>query len=104
MIASLFETSRDGEGMKVVFWALLLAIVWTVTLGVVAHSHALHSPAGMWTGVFGLPGVVVASWVRPFLGADLTIAPNTPLCFVVNWIFYCTVVQGVLSVKRSFLK
>ena len=90
--------------MKVALWALLLAVAWTVTLGVVAHSPGLHSTAGMWTGAFGLPGVVVASWVRPFLGRGPHNRTEYAVMFVVNWIFYCTVVQGVLSVKRSFLK
>lgn len=84
--------------------ALLLAIVWTVTLGVVAHSHALHSPAGMWTGVFGLPGVVVASWVRPHLGRGPHNRIEYAVMFLVNWVFYCTLIFGFLSVKRSVVK
>ena len=90
--------------MRIVLWALLLAIAWTVTLGIVAHSSGLHSPAGMWTGAFGLPGVVTASWVRPFLGRGVHNRIEYAIMFTVNWIFYCSVILGVLSVKRSVLK
>ena len=90
--------------MKIILGALLLAVAWTVTLTVVARSPGLHSTPGIWTGVFGLPGVVVASWVRPFLGQNTNDRLGYAVMFVVNWIFYCSVILGIVSVKRSFLK
>jgi hypothetical protein len=90
--------------MKIILWALALAVAWTVTLVIVAHSPGLHSTPGIWTGVFGLPGVVVANWVRPFLGHAAQNHFGYAVMFLVNWIFYCSVVQGILSMKRTVWK
>ena len=90
--------------MRIILLALLLAVAWTITLAIVARSPGVHSTPGIWTGVFGLPGVVVASWVRPFLGRNTDDRLGYVVMFVVNWIFYCTVLLGVVSVKRRFLK
>ena len=90
--------------MRIILWALLLAILWTVALAIVAHSPGLHSTPGIWTGVFGLPGVVVASWVRALLGRNSHERLGYAVMFLVNWIFYCSVIQGIVSVKRVVWK
>jgi hypothetical protein len=90
--------------VRIVVWALLLAIAWTVVLTIIARSPGLHSAPGIWTGVFGLPGVVVASWVRPFLGRNPNDRLGYTVMFLVNWIFYCSVIQGIVSVKRVLWK
>jgi hypothetical protein len=90
--------------MRIVLWALLLAVVWVAALLIIARSPGLHSTPGMWTGVFGFPGVVVASWVRPFLGRVLHDRAGYSVMFLVNWIFYCSVLQGLSSVKQSLWK
>lgn len=87
--------------MKIVSWALLLAVAWTIALTIIARSPGLHSTEGMWVGVFGFPGVVVASWVRPFLGRNFHDHRGYVVMFLVNWIFYCTVLMGLVSVKSS---
>lgn len=84
--------------------ALLLAVVWTAAVVIIARSVGFHSTPGMWTGVFGFPGVVVARWVRPFLGRNPHDDLGYSVMFVVNWIFYCTVIQGLVSLKQSFRK
>jgi hypothetical protein len=90
--------------MRIVLWAFLLAVTWTIALAIIARSPGVHSTPGIWTGVFGLPGVVAASWVRPFLGRNTNDRLGYAVMFLVNWIFYCSVIQGVLSVKRSVWK
>ena len=89
--------------MRIVLWALLLAAAWTAAVAIIARSLGFHSTPGMWTGVFGLPGVVVASWVRPFLGHNSRDYLGYAVMFLVNWVFYCSVIQGLLSIK-SFLR
>ena len=88
--------------MRVAFWAFLLAVLWTVAVIIVARSPGFHSTPGMWTGVFGLPGVVVASWVRPYLGSNPHDRMGYAVMFLVNWGFYCTVIQGMISFKYFF--
>jgi|ERR1700722_17835053 hypothetical protein len=89
--------------MRIVLWALLLAVAWTVAVAIIAQSIGFHSAPGMWAGVFGLPGVVVASWVRPYLGRNAHDLLGYSVRFLVNWIFYCSVIKGLLSMK-SFLR
>jgi hypothetical protein len=88
--------------MRVALWALLLAVTWAIAVTIVARSPGFHSTPGMWTGVFGLPGVVVASWVRPYLGRNPHDRMGYAVMFLVNWIFYCSVIQGVISFKYFF--
>jgi len=88
--------------MRIVLWAFLLAVTWTIAVTIVARSPGFHSTPGMWTGVFGLPGVVVASWVRPYLGRNPHDRLGYAVMFLVNWAFYCTVIQGVISFKYFF--
>ena len=88
--------------MRVALWAFLLAVTWTIAVTIVARSPGFHSTPGMWTGVFGFPGVVVASWVRPYLGSNIHDRLGYAVMFVVNWAFYCTVIQGVISFKDFF--
>jgi len=88
--------------MRIALWAFLLAVVWTVAVAVIAQSIGFHSAPGMWAGVFGFPGVVFASWVRPYLGRNTHNQLGYAVMFLVNWIFYCSVIKGLLSMK-SFL-
>ncbi len=88
--------------MKVALWAFFLAVTWTIAVTIVARSPGFHSTPGMWTGVFGFPGVVVASWVRPYLGSNPHERLGDAVMFLVNWAFYCTVIQGVISFKYVF--
>ena len=85
--------------MRIALWALLLAVAWTVALAVIAQSPGLRSTPGIWLGVFGLPGVVIANWVQSFLFHRFNNSLGYPLMFLVNWIFYCSVIQGLVSVK-----
>ncbi len=87
--------------MRVALSAFLLAVAWTIAVTIIARSPGFHSTPGMWTGVFGFPGVVVASWVRPYLGRNPHDRLGYAVMFLVNWGFYCTVIFGVLTVKRS---
>jgi len=90
--------------LKIAMWALLLAVAWTAALATVAHSPGLHSTPGIWLGVFGLPGVVIANWMQSFLFHGFNNYLGYNLMFLVNWIFYCSVIQGLVSVKRGLWK
>ena len=86
--------------MKILRGALLLAIVWTMALALIQRSIGLHSTPGMWAGALGLPGVVTANLLQPYIHFD----PILTYCimFLVNWLFYFTVIHGVLSAKTIF--
>lgn len=87
--------------MRIVVSALILAVAWTAALAVIARSVGLHSTPGTWAGVFGLPGVVIANWTQTFLLHRFNIYAGYTIMFLVNWMFYCTVILGLVSVKRS---
>jgi hypothetical protein len=48
-----------------------------------------------------LPGVVIANWTQSVILHDFNRTVGYALMFVVNWIFYCSVILGLVSVKRS---
>jgi hypothetical protein len=87
--------------MKIILSALGLAVVWTVALAFIARTYGLHSGPGIWAGVFGLPGVVIANWTQSTLLHRSYTLLGYSLMFLVNWGFFCTVIQGIVSVKRS---
>ncbi len=88
--------------MKIVLWALILAAFWTVALFFIARSIGLHSTPGMWTGAIGLPGVVIANWTQSHLLHRFYRPVGYSLMFLINWVFYCTVLVGIASVKHRF--
>ncbi|MBZ5661505.1 MAG: hypothetical protein LAO08_13955 [Acidobacteriia bacterium] len=89
--------------MKIILSALALAVAWTATLAFIARTYGLHTTPGIWAGVFGLPGVVIANWMQASLLHRFNSTLGYSLMFLVNWIFYCTVIQGLVSVKRGLL-
>jgi hypothetical protein len=89
--------------LKITLWALVLAVAWTVALAVVTHSPGLRSTPGMWLGVFGLPGVAIAHWVQSSLHR-FNFFFDYSVMFLVNWVFYCTVILGLVSVKSKLSK
>ena len=89
--------------MRIVQWALILAVVWTVALIVIARTIGLHSTPGMWTGAIGLPGVVIANWIQAQLFHGFHRNLGYSLMFLINWAFYCSVLQGIVSLKRQIL-
>lgn len=86
--------------MKIILSALALAVAWTAALAFIARSYGLHSGPGIWAGVFGLPGVAIANWTQAALLHDFNTTIGYSIMFLVNWIFYCSVIQGLVSVKR----
>jgi hypothetical protein len=84
--------------LRIVLWGLILAVGWTLALAVIAHSPGLHSTPGMWLGVFGLPGVGVANWAQSSLH-KFSRSIDYSLMLLVNWAFYCSVIQGFVSMK-----
>lgn len=86
--------------MKIVIWALVLALAWTAALVVIARTVGLHSTPGMWTGAVGLPGVVIANWIQAKLFHRFHRPFGYSLMFLINWGFYCSVIQGIVSLKR----
>ena len=86
--------------MKIVLWALALAFAWTMALVVIAGTIGLHSTPGMWTGAIGLPGVVIANWTQRQIFHHFHRRLGYALMFLINWGFYCTVLQGIISVKE----
>jgi hypothetical protein len=87
--------------LKIVLSALALAAAWTAALAFIAHFYGVHSAPGMWAGVFGLPGVVIANWTQSAVLHRFDTTLGYTLMFLVNWIFYCSVIQGLVSMKRS---
>jgi hypothetical protein len=90
--------------LKIFGWALLFAVVWAAALAIVAHSSGLRSTPGIWLGVFGLPGVVIANWVQAVLFQRFNPYLGYTLMFLVNWVFFCSVIQGLVSVRSRFWK
>ncbi len=88
--------------MKIIFWALALAAAWTAALIFIARTVGLHSTAGMWTGAIGLPGVVLSNWMQSQIFHTYSRPFGYAMMFLINWIFFCTVVQGIISVRRRF--
>jgi hypothetical protein len=86
--------------VKIVLWALALSAAWTAALIYIARTVGLHSVPGMWTGAIGLPGVVIANWIQAQLMHGFNRPLRYALMFLINWVFYCSVLQGILSVKR----
>lgn len=89
--------------MKIILWALALALAWTAALVIIARSVGLHSTPGMWAGAVGLPGVVIANWMQAQLLHKFYRPLGYTLMFLINWGFYCTVLQGIISFKRRIL-
>ncbi len=71
-------------------------------MAIVGYSHALRSSPGIWLGVFGLPGVVIANWAQSAVFHRVNNYLGYALMFFVNWIFFNSVMQGFVSVKRRF--
>ena len=86
--------------MKIVFWALALALAWTAALIFIARTFGLHSTPGMWAGAVGLPGVVIANWTQAQIIHRFNRSLGYTLMFLINWAFYCSVLQGIISFKR----
>jgi hypothetical protein len=86
--------------VRIVVWALVLALAWTAALIVIARTAGLHSTWGMWTGAVGLPGVVIANWMQAQLFQRFHRFLGYSLMFLINWGFYCSVLQGIISLKR----
>ena len=88
--------------MKILLWALILAVLWTAALVAIANTVGLHSTPGMWTGAIGLPGVVIANWIQSRFFQHYHRNLGYVLMGLINWGFYCTVLEGIRSVKRRF--
>ena len=88
--------------MKVVLWALALAFLWTAALITIARTTGLHSTPGMWAGAIGLPGVVLSNWIQSQWLHEFHRSLGYALMFLINWGFYCTVLQGIHSLKQRF--
>jgi hypothetical protein len=86
--------------VKIVAIALILALAWTAALILIARTVGLHSTPGMWTGAVGLPGVVIANWLPARLFHSFHRPLGYSMMFLINWGFYCTVLEGILSLKR----
>ena len=87
--------------MKIAVWAFLLAALWTAVLVTIARTVGLRTTPGMWTGAVGLPGVVISNWIQRRI-LHLFYRPlGYALMFAINWLFYCSVLQGIASLKRT---
>jgi len=87
--------------VKIILWAGALAAAWTAALIVIARTVGLHSTPGMWTGAVGLPGVVIANWMQSAIFHTFFRPLGYSLMFLINWLFYCSVLQGILSVRKA---
>jgi hypothetical protein len=87
--------------VKIIIAGLALATAWTAALIFIAKTAGLHSTPGMWLGAFGLPGVVFANWMQAQLFHTFNRPLGYSLMFLINWGFFCSVIQGIVSVKRG---
>ena len=87
--------------MKIVLPALALAAAWTATLFLIANTIGLHTTPGMWPGAIGLPGVVIANWIQRQILHTFYRPFGYALMFLINWGFYTSVLQGIVSLKRT---
>jgi len=87
--------------VKILLWAFVLALAWTAALIIIARTIGLHSIPGMWTGAVGLPGVVISNWIQAQLFRTFHRPLGYTLMFLINWGFYCSVLQGLISLKRG---
>jgi hypothetical protein len=87
--------------LKITLWALALATLWTIVLIVIARTIGLHTTPGMWTGTIGLPGVVIANWIQRQILHAFYRPLGYALMFLINWGFYTSVLQGIVSLKRT---
>ena len=104
VLRTSLEGVARGNRLKLVLSAFILAVGWTVALFLIARSAGLHSTPGIWLGVFGLPGVVIANWTQTFILHSFNTYAGYAIMFLVNWIFYCSVILGLVSMKRSLLR
>jgi hypothetical protein len=86
--------------VKIILWAGALSAAWTAVLIVIARTVGLHSTPGMWAGAIGLPGVVIANWMQSSIFRTFYRPLGYSLMFLINWGFYCSVIQGILSVRK----
>ena len=87
--------------MKILLSAFVLALAWTAALILIASTVGLHSTPGMWAGAIGLPGVVLSNWIEAQFFHTYHRPLGYALMFLINWVFYCTVIQGVVSVGQA---
>ncbi len=87
--------------MKVILAALAMAIAWTAALIFIANTVGLHSTPGMWTGAIGLPGVVISNWLQAQIFHTFNRTLGYGFMFLINWGFFCSVLQGIVSAKRG---
>jgi hypothetical protein len=87
--------------VKILLWAGALAAAWTTALIFIARTVGLHSTPGMWTGAIGLPGVVIANWMQAQIFHRFIRPLGYSLMFLINWGFYCSVLQGILSLRNK---
>ncbi len=86
--------------MKIFYWGLALALVWTAALIFIARTFGLHSTPGMWTGAVGLPGVVISNWMQAHLFHKFNRNLGYAMMFLFNWAFFSSVLEGIFSLKR----
>jgi hypothetical protein len=58
------ESQNYRSRVKIILWALFLALAWIAALILIARTVGLHSTPGMWAGAIGLPGVVISNWTE----------------------------------------
>lgn len=97
------DTLKLRTLLKIVLWALALALTWIAALALIARTVGLHSTPGMWTGAVGLPGVVISNWTQLHLFHRFNRTLGYCLMFLINWGFYCSVLQGIVSLKQRVL-
>jgi hypothetical protein len=96
--------TKSRSRVKILLMAGALAAAWTAALLFIARTVGLHSTPGMWTGAIGLPGVVIANWVQAQIFHTFIRPLGYSLMFLINWGFYCSVIQGILSVRNKLAR
>ncbi len=96
--------TKENISVKIIIAGLALAATWTAALIFIASTAGLHSTQGMWLGAIGLPGVVISNWLQANVFHNVVRGIRYSLMLLINWGFFCSVLQGIISVKRGIWK
>ena len=93
--------------------ALLTSVAWLRAVILIDRSEiGWHSTPGIWTAVFGFPGVLVVVWTEEAASwihgaAQSAISPSESLYLIgsgVNFFFYLSMIGVATSLFRRFSK
>jgi hypothetical protein len=98
------EVTKDGTRSNtrvLMLFALVPAGMWAAAMTIVGGIKGYHSTAGIWVGMFGLPGLVPAAWIYQWTDSE---AVSYLAAFLCNWLFWYFLIEVVLALKRRLTR